>query len=295
MMLAELDLRKLPAVNANRYEKLKGTIMAQEGYLFRNQHLYRESLDCFRDAFDLDSLANDTVGMLFDLSDLGYVLTAARDNEQALHYFDLAAKMAEVYGDSLRLENIILQKCHCLVKLKRYVEVADYLQSFSPRLTRSNSEVYCTVFGEYFWKIGESEKAVPYFKRLYESGSIYSRSNAALWFSDYEMKRGNAKEAMRYMLHPSCRESGVIPVITPNWDHTPRSGRKGLVFTDCKPELFKQLALQAFDMVKDKPAEERIVMLKSWNEWGEGNYMEPDLEYGHGYIDALAAALKEYE
>ena len=199
MMLAELDLRKLPAVNANRYEKLKGTIMAQEGYLFRNQHLYRESLDCFRDAFDLDSLANDTVGMLFDLSDLGYVLTAARDNEQALHYFDLAAKMAEAYGDSLRLENIILQKCHCLVKLKRYVEVADYLQSFSPRLTRSNSEVYCTVFGEYFWKIGESEKAVPYFKRLYESGSIYSRSNAALWFSDYEMKRGNAKEAMRYM------------------------------------------------------------------------------------------------
>jgi len=199
MMLAELDLRKLPAVNANRYEKLKGTIMAQEGYLFRNQHLYRESLDCFRDAFDLDCLANDTVGMLFDLSDLGYVLTAARDNEQALHYFDLAAKMAEAYGDSLRLENIILQKCHCLVKLKRYVEVADYLQSFSPRLTRSNSEVYCTVFGEYFWKIGESEKAVPYFKRLYESGSIYSRSNAALWFSDYEMKRGNAKEAMRYM------------------------------------------------------------------------------------------------
>ena len=198
-MLAELDLRKLPAVNANRYEKLKGTIMAQEGYLFRNQHLYRESLDCFRDAFDLDSLANDTVGMLFDLSDLGYVLTAARDNEQALHYFDLAAKMAEAYGDSLRLENIILQKCYCLVKLKRYVEVADYLQSFSPRLTRSNSEVYCTVFGEYFWKIGESEKAVPYFKRLYESGSIYSRSNAALWFSDYEMKRGNAKEAMRYM------------------------------------------------------------------------------------------------
>ena len=34
-------------------------------------------------------------------------------------------------------------------------------------------------------------------------------------------------------------------------------------------------------------------MVKSWNEWGEGNYMEPDLEFGHGYIEALANALKE--
>jgi hypothetical protein len=31
--------------------------------------------------------------------------------------------------------------------------------------------------------------------------------------------------------------------------------------------------------------------LKSWNEWGEGNYMEPDLKYGKGYIKALRLAI----
>ena len=46
-------------------------------------------------------------------------------------------------------------------------------------------------------------------------------------------------------------------------------------------------------MIKNKPEEEQIVMVKSWNEWGEGNYMEPDLEYGHGYIDALSEAINE--
>ena len=30
-----------------------------------------------------------------------------------------------------------------------------------------------------------------------------------------------------------------------------------------------------------------IVFLKSWNEWGEGNYMEPDLKYGKKYIETL--------
>lgn len=41
-------------------------------------------------------------------------------------------------------------------------------------------------------------------------------------------------------------------------------------------------------MIKDKTEENKIVFLKSWNEWGEGNYMEPDLKYGHGFIDALS-------
>ncbi|MBP5771473.1 MAG: glycoside hydrolase family 99-like domain-containing protein [Bacteroidaceae bacterium] len=103
------------------------------------------------------------------------------------------------------------------------------------------------------------------------------------------------KDAMRYMLNDDCRRNDVIPVILPNWDHTPRSKARGLVMTDSKPKYFKQLAKQALELVKDKPEEERIIILKSWNEWGEGNYMEPDMEYGHGYINALAEAIREFE
>ena len=39
--------------------------------------------------------------------------------------------------------------------------------------------------------------------------------------------------------------------------------------------------------------EKQIIFLKSWNEWGEGNYMEPDQKYGHGYLDALKEAIEE--
>jgi len=45
-------------------------------------------------------------------------------------------------------------------------------------------------------------------------------------------------------------------------------------------------------MIKNKPEDKQIIFLKSWNEWGEGNYMEPDLEFGHGYIDALRQAIE---
>ena len=47
--------------------------------------------------------------------------------------------------------------------------------------------------------------------------------------------------------------------------------------------------------VKDKPDEEKIVFLRSWNEWGEGNYIEPDLKYGRGHLEALKKALNDAE
>lgn len=99
------------------------------------------------------------------------------------------------------------------------------------------------------------------------------------------------KKAIRYMISEDSKENNVIPTIAPNWDHTPRSGGKGIVLHNSRPEYFEKLAKKAVDVVKNKPIEEQIIMLKSWNEWGEGNYMEPDLEFGHGYINALRDAV----
>jgi len=36
----------------------------------------------------------------------------------------------------------------------------------------------------------------------------------------------------------------------------------------------------------------QLVMLKSWNEWGEGNYIEPDKRWGRKYLEVLRDVLK---
>ena len=54
---------------------------------------------------------------------------------------------------------------------------------------------------------------------------------------------------------------------------------------------FKEHCRKAISMVKDKPDEHKIVILRSWNEWGEGNYVEPDERWGHAYLDALKEIL----
>lgn len=95
------------------------------------------------------------------------------------------------------------------------------------------------------------------------------------------------KNAYPFFVDERCREENVIPVMVPNWDYTARRGVGGLIIKDSTPELFKKHVLQIFDLISKKDVSKQIVFLKSWNEWGEGNYMEPDLEFGKQYIKAL--------
>lgn len=100
-------------------------------------------------------------------------------------------------------------------------------------------------------------------------------------------------EAMKSMVIAEDRENNVFPTICPNFDHTPRSGSRGLVFTGVTPETFEKHVRNTLELVKDKPDERKIIVLKSWNEWGEGNYMEPDERYGKGYIEAMRRAIDD--
>ncbi len=83
----------------------------------------------------------------------------------------------------------------------------------------------------------------------------------------------------------------VYPTIIPNWDHSPRSGKRASVFTNSTPENFRMHVKAVLSGARNKKSNKNIIFLKSWNEWGEGNYMEPDLKYGKGYIQILQEVL----
>ncbi|MCR5050702.1 MAG: glycoside hydrolase family 99-like domain-containing protein [Paludibacteraceae bacterium] len=93
------------------------------------------------------------------------------------------------------------------------------------------------------------------------------------------------------LLDPRFADEDVVPVLYPNWDNTARRKMGAMVLHDATPEQFYLHCKEVFRFMRGK--KNRVVFLKSWNEWGEGNYMEPCLRYGHGYIRALRRALDE--
>jgi hypothetical protein len=85
-------------------------------------------------------------------------------------------------------------------------------------------------------------------------------------------------------------EVGEVPIVLSNWDNTPRSARRGLVIENSTPELFGKHLENTVNKLSSM--EDNIIFLKSWNEWAEGNFLEPSREFGRSYLEKCAEVLK---
>jgi len=95
------------------------------------------------------------------------------------------------------------------------------------------------------------------------------------------------KDVIKFLLPELETAFDQYPCIIPNWDNTPRSTNNGLVVHNSTPQLFKNHLSEAIKQVSHREPEKRIVFIKSWNEWAECNYLEPDQEFGRAYLEVI--------
>jgi hypothetical protein len=93
--------------------------------------------------------------------------------------------------------------------------------------------------------------------------------------------------------YPRTLRGVVHPCVYPNWDNTPRSQRRGSVVVDASPERFAGHLRQAARRAALNPPGQRLVFVKSWNEWAEGNHLEPDRVHRRGWLEAVRGVMGE--
>lgn len=79
----------------------------------------------------------------------------------------------------------------------------------------------------------------------------------------------------------------LYPGLFPSWDNTARKGKQSYLFKNSNPSKFREWLLFLKNGFKPPSEEENLIFINAWNEWAEGNHLEPCQKWGNGYLDAV--------
>jgi len=107
--------------------------------------------------------------------------------------------------------------------------------------------------------------------------------NSQLKIYDYEFARRCMNQDLP--THP------YYPSIMVGWDNTARRGRNGIIIVNNTPEKFGAGLAELVQQAQQKPNDDRLIFLNAWNEWAEGNHLEPDCKHGSAYLQSIKNVL----
>lgn len=126
-------------------------------------------------------------------------------------------------------------------------------------------------------------------KDVINKTSIFDRINKGIsrkfFLGRISLTKYEYEEIIENWINSRDYQENIIPTILPQWDSSPRSGKRAIIIHNSTPDKFDKHVKSMLNVVREK--ENKLLFLKSWNEWAEGNYIEPDLRHGKGYIDVL--------
>lgn len=98
---------------------------------------------------------------------------------------------------------------------------------------------------------------------------------------------------VEYMLAKPIPNYQRFPCVTPSWDNTPRRQKDATILHNSTPEAYERWLRAIIQNTLSKEFIEKLVFINAWNEWGEGNHLEPCQKWAHAYLEATQRALKQ--
>lgn len=111
----------------------------------------------------------------------------------------------------------------------------------------------------------------------------------------YRHNRIDYEEYINLRIKAKPSEKGkYYPMVFPSWDNSSRRKKGGAnIFVDSSPKLFSRWLKHVIKIFPNYSKEENLVIINAWNEWAEGNHLEPCVKWGRQFLDAVRGVVEE--
>ena len=112
--------------------------------------------------------------------------------------------------------------------------------------------------------------------------------------ADFSGKLYDYDASSRSFMGRVVAEPKLFRTAMPSWDNTPRRQQTAHIYVGATPHRYENwLGALVRQTRQQRSADERIVFINAWNEWAEGNHLEPDTQFGRAWLEATRNALSK--
>ncbi len=156
-------------------------------------------------------------------------------------------------------------------EMKRYRDIinGEKVNSFGFRLRNH-------FYRKYVKKLS-AEKYKEFKKEVFDD----FHSNYILDYEDY----------VNFIIESPVPDYKVYPGITPGWDNSPRRKKHPGIMLNANPDLYMRWLEHIVRTFEPFSKEENFIFINAWNEWAEGNHLEPCQKWGRRYLEATRDVL----
>lgn len=199
-----------------------------------------------------------------------------------------AKRTIEIWREEAEKENIDLYMCrfegfgmYGKSFLKSGFDASIEFQPFYENLDRLKERLFSIKL--------KNDFKIRALKKFYEATNQQRKLNILL----YKLKERIRKEIQYddlvdfiFKNYNFCEDYVRYPSLTPGWDNTARRGEKGFILHHSSPSKFQEWLSFLKGNYKAN-GDENFIFINAWNEWGEGNHLEPCQKWGMQYLEAI--------
>ncbi|MBP3766673.1 MAG: hypothetical protein J6I31_00120 [Prevotella sp.] len=192
------DGHSLPMPEDDQDKALLSKVYSQMGYLFVYRNMYEEARRCSEQSYELDKDINDTVGMIFNLRDIGISYKWADKEREALPYFYQARTLANKAHDEFMKTSVCLQLAGTYLDLNKVDSAKKYVLPLLNMIERTDSTAILSILSDFYHKSNQTDSAEYYSQRLLLCRRKDAQCHAHQILAEINIRKNRSAEALQH-------------------------------------------------------------------------------------------------
>ena len=191
--------KALDAMPGNENLKVKSKVYAQMGDLFRKQYLYNQAIESFQQSYKCDIIRKDTLGMIYNLRDIGFAYRGLDKPDSTLVLLNEAHKLALMINNQQMDNRITSQMASLYIRLGDLEKAKAYIRPSLDHPVKNNLSSIYSIAADIYYLLNQFDSTAYYCHELLKLGNLYAKSDAYERLAHIALNRNNPSKALAYI------------------------------------------------------------------------------------------------